>query len=110
MPGLQPCAQHGCPTLVPKGYCAAHRADRDRQRPMADVRRLYGTTRWRRLRAAVLAEQPLCGACRHAGRATVATDVDHVVPHRGDTRLFWDHANLQALCHACHSRKTIGGE
>ena len=27
---------------------------------------------------------------------------DHKVPHRGNPRLFWDEANLQTLCKACH--------
>ena len=35
-----------------------------------------------------------------------ATDVDHIVPHRGDMSLFWDVNNWQALCHECHARKT----
>jgi 5-methylcytosine-specific restriction protein A len=35
-----------------------------------------------------------------------ATDVDHVVPHRGDIKLFMT-GELQSLCHSCHSRKTI---
>ena len=39
-------------------------------------------------------------------KVTAATDVDHVKPHKGDAELFWDEANWQALCHACHSRKT----
>lgn len=29
---------------------------------------------------------------------------DHVKPHRGDERLFWDEANLQTLCKPCHDR------
>jgi len=37
----------------------------------------------------------------------VATLVDHVVPHRGDQRLFWLVANWQALCTACHQAKGI---
>jgi len=28
-----------------------------------------------------------------------ATDVDHVIPHRGNRSLFWDEENWQALCH-----------
>lgn len=28
---------------------------------------------------------------------------DHVVPHRGDDRIFWE-GELQTLCEACHSR------
>ena len=40
------------------------------------------------------------------GRYVLATDVDHIVPHRGDPVLFWDQSNWQALCHSHHSIKT----
>ena len=33
-------------------------------------------------------------------------DVDHIIPHRGDQKLFWDRNNWQALCKPCHDRKT----
>lgn len=36
-----------------------------------------------------------------------ATVVDHIVPHRGDDRLFWDEENWQALCKNCHDSKTM---
>lgn len=29
--------------------------------------------------------------------------VDHITPHRGDSKLFWDTSNWQALCTPCHS-------
>jgi 5-methylcytosine-specific restriction endonuclease McrA len=29
--------------------------------------------------------------------------VDHIQPHRGDQRLFWDRRNWQPLCRTCHS-------
>ncbi|MGN8738508.1 HNH endonuclease signature motif containing protein [Bilifractor sp. HCP3S3_D3] len=35
-----------------------------------------------------------------------ATVVDHIVPHRGDPKLFWDRSNWQALCKRCHDKKT----
>jgi 5-methylcytosine-specific restriction protein A len=35
-----------------------------------------------------------------------ATVVDHVVPHRGDQRLFWDTANWAPSCKPCHDAKT----
>lgn len=35
-----------------------------------------------------------------------ATEVDHIIPHRGDQQLFWDTNNWQGLCKPCHSRKT----
>jgi 5-methylcytosine-specific restriction protein A len=51
--------------------------------------------------AAVLRERPVCEECGREG----ATDVDHVVSlERGGTH---DPANLRALCHGCHSRKTV---
>ena len=44
--------------------------------------------------------------CRGQGIVTAATEVDHVVPHRGDIALMFDLGNLQALCAHCHARKT----
>ena len=35
--------------------------------------------------------------------------LDHIIPHRGDQKLFWDEGNWQALCKACHDRKTGRG-
>ena len=47
----------------------------------------------------VLREEPMCRACGGA-----ASQVDHIMPlSRGGTN---DRANLQPLCHSCHSRKT----
>lgn len=65
----------------------------------ADPRRTIplNSAAWRRLRARVLAEQPLCLMC-----SDVATDVDHVSGDPSDN----SRKNLQPLCHACHSRKT----
>jgi 5-methylcytosine-specific restriction enzyme A len=76
----------------------------DRERPSA-ARRGYGP-RWRRARAAYLVRYPLCAACQAQGRVVAATVVDHLVPHRGDTSLFWDEANWAALCKRCHDAKT----
>ncbi len=53
----------------------------------------------------VLADEPLCRECGKIGRVTAATDVDHVIARaKGGTD---DRANLRALCHRCHTRKTI---
>ena len=84
------------PCTVRRGCRSAAEVKRalDRQRPSA-ARRGYGP-RWRRARAAFLAQHPLCAACRAQGRVVPATVVDHVVPHRGDQRLFWDEAQLGA--------------
>jgi 5-methylcytosine-specific restriction protein A len=58
----------------------------------------------RRLKRAVLMEEPLCRLHRARGRMVEATQVDHIVPRReggADER-----PNLQPLCAACHSYKT----
>jgi hypothetical protein len=80
----------------PPGFRSAAAVKRalDRERPSA-ARRGYGSP-WRRARAAFLALHPLCAACQALGRVVPAIVVDHVVPHRGDQRLFWDQGKLGA--------------
>lgn len=65
--------------------------------------------KWRLVRAAHLAESPLCVACLAKGATVPATEVDHITPHRGDMTLFWDVDNWQSLCKPCHSKKTASG-
>lgn len=80
--------------------------------------------KWQQARAAYLVKHPFCAYCLRAagvitsgtaediGMACVtkgiglpyATVVDHIVAHRGDTRLFWDSSNWQSLCTLHHSR------
>jgi 5-methylcytosine-specific restriction protein A len=69
----------------------------------SEVMRLYTTTRWRRGRLSFLARNPLCAQCERSGRLTVARCVDHIVPHKGNERLFFDVSNWQALCFNCHN-------
>lgn len=39
--------------------------------------------------------------CAHCGE--YADLVDHITPHKGNPRLFWDQSNWQALCRHCHN-------
>ena len=57
-----------------------------------------------------LAANPLCVECSKEGRTVAATEVDHIVPHRGDKELFWNPDNWQSLCKSHHSQKTKRGE
>lgn len=59
--------------------------------------------RWERARAVFLRAHPLCRLCEQVGRTTVATVVDHIIPHRGDRDLFWDRKNWAPLCATCHN-------
>ena len=60
---------------------------------------------WRRKRAAVLKRDGyLCQCCKRAGRVSLATEVDHVIPQaEGGSD---DETNLQAICEPCHKTKT----
>lgn len=58
--------------------------------------------RWQRERLAFLAKHPLCIYCAKRGLIELASVVDHIEPHRGDEKLFWNRSNWQALCAACH--------
>ena len=66
---------------------------------------------WRSARRLYLASHPLCTHCLdRENRTTAATVIDHVIPHRGDKRLFWDRSNWQPLCDRHHNEKTAGGQ
>ena len=66
----------------------------------------YGA-KWQRERRKFLDSNPFCVKCYEEGHLTKATVVDHIKPHRGDQKLFWDRGNWQALCKRCHDRKTL---
>lgn len=104
------CIEPNCSRpVIPGGCrCAEHTENAARRRDSARQERasLYKTKRWESIRRGVLERQGLCVICLREGRYTPATVVDHIAPHRGDQRLFYDMNNLQGLCKACHDRKT----
>ena len=62
--------------------------------------------KWRQARAGYLRKHPLCVDCEREGMVTAASVVDHIEPHRGDQKLFWDTGNWQPLCKRHHDIKT----
>lgn len=107
---LHRCRHHGCPALVPAGFCPAH--ERARQQSIDDKRRNFRergyTSRWDKLRLWFLARNQLCvdPFQEHGKQLVLASVVDHKIPHKGDQFLMWDERNLQSLCAHCHNRKT----
>ena len=101
---MKPCKHPGCPKLTEGAYCDEHKPLHP-DRPSA-AKRGYGS-KWQKASKAYLQSHPLCVECVKLGRYTKATVVDHIVPHRGDQKLFWDQSNWQALCKTCHDRKTL---
>ena len=63
---------------------------------------MYNNPRWRAVRAAQLAREPLCRLCLARGQYTHATVCDHLQPHHGDWAAFWA-GPFQSLCQQCHS-------
>lgn len=104
------CSYPGCKNtaVAGKSYCSCHLRSQAKQ---SDMRRGTRTERgytntWLRASKTFLTQHPLCIKCQEQNRITPATEVDHIIPHKGDKKLFWDQNNWQALCHECHSRKT----
>ena len=101
-----PCRHPGCAALVPYGqkYCDKHKPLHPEEIRSAGFR---GYNRaWQKARKEYLEAHPLCIKCLEEGRYVKATDVDHIVPFRGNMMLFWDESNWQGLCHRHHSIKT----
>lgn len=102
------CLVSYCPERRP---CPAHDAGRA-HRPVSWG--WYHLARWRHpvwgVRAQALRKNPLCQVCQREGVVTAATEVDHVIPHRGDPWLFWSVENCVGLCHQHHVEKTGRGE
>lgn len=109
------CTHLGCGGGQP---CAEHTKQRDQRRGTAFSRGY--DARWQRESKLHLKKYPLCGMrpggqlsvmskCKDEGIVTPGDLVDHVRPHRGDKRLFWDKSNWQTLCHSCHNRKGAAG-
>lgn len=63
-------------------------------------------SRWQEARREFLRSHPLCAKHFADGKLVPAMIVDHVVPHKGDYKLFWDRNNWQSLCKRCHDYKT----
>lgn len=94
-----------CGRIVPAGQRCTCQIKRDRARKARhDARRPNARARgysrqWEKARREYLALHPYCRRC-----GSLATVVDHIKPHKGDERLFWDRSNWQPLCARHHNR------
>lgn len=105
---LRPCKHPGCLILTKAGWCDAHRPSQAPRRESAQWHAWYSLPIWvDDLRPTQLLNEPFCRICAADGKRVRATDVDHVVDHKGDWLKFTDRDNLESLCHSCHSRKTM---
>lgn len=113
------CTTYRCGNTQPcPDHAKVATQQRDQQRDTAHQR---GYTRqWQDASRLFLKRYPVCGMrrgdqppvmsrCYEQGRITPAGQVDHVVPHKGNKRLFWDKSNWQSLCRQCGARKSQAG-
>lgn len=101
-PPVHVCAEPGCPELTDGTRCDEHQKAKRRasNAGRTSSAKLGYDERWKRTRRAFLRDHPLCPCGRRA------TDVDHIDGRGPLGPHGHDHANLQALCHSCHSSKT----
>lgn len=105
---LRICNIPGCPNLTDSAYCEAHAKARQR---LVDSRRASSsergyTYRWQKASKNFLKRNPLCVQCLAEDEVKPSEVTDHIVPHKGDYKLFWDRNNWQALCKQHHDIKT----
>ena len=103
------CSEPGCPNVTHSKYCKIHTAQHTRvhTREKPNAYKSGYDKHWRRERKVFLSNNPLCENCLNKHDVIrAATQVDHIIPHKGNMRLFWNISNWQALCHSCHSSKT----
>lgn len=73
-------------------------------------KKVYSTTRWKKLRAAKFANDPLCEMCRDEGKVTVAEDIHHITSFMSTEDpiqreyLAYDYNNLMSLCKVHHQQ------
>lgn len=106
MPGFR---LSGCMPKRPTVFRPSHLPTRAQQnrtydRHRGSARERGYDSRWDKARRTFLSRHPLCVMCEREGRVTAATVVDHIIPHRGDQKLFWDTGNWQSLCKPHHDR------
>jgi 5-methylcytosine-specific restriction protein A len=108
---LKPCSHPGCGALTDGRWCDSHAAAAKAEQARRDARRGSAASRgygwkWQQASKGFLRANPLCRLCQQQDRVEAATVTDHIVPHRGDMRLFWDRQNWQPLCKRHHDAKT----
>jgi 5-methylcytosine-specific restriction protein A len=89
------------------GRCPACRKEVERKRGSPTARGY--DYEWTKARKQFLVENPVCScgpSCCPKGCGQQATVVDHMIPHKGNMKLFWNQANWQPRAKECHDRKT----
>lgn len=99
------CSYVGCRKLVSDGSGRCEDHARPAWVKRTEVTKRITGRRLQRMRADLFAREPLCAECRLAGRVTLATQRDHIIPLcEGGLD---DETNEQGLCDSCHEAKSL---
>src|SRR5262245_60288672 len=109
------CDVFGCGRVKP---CPRH-GKRERSRETEpDYSSLYDSRRWSQTSDLHLRRYTRCGdrperapltndsQCAARQQTVAAAVCDHIVPHKGNLKLFWSSTNRQSLCLRCHGIKS----
>ena len=71
-----------------------------------EYQKVYNCRRWKELRAAKFADNPVCEECAKEGRTTPTKEIHHIKPFEidNDLSLAYDYDNLISLCVECHKQ------
>ena len=90
-----------------RGETVRAQHDRNYKRdPALDT--LYGSARWRKVRALKVSRSPLCEVCTTEGRTTAAEQVHHIKKARTHPHLAYAMENLMSVCVPCHAKLDAG--
>ncbi len=107
------------PIMPPQFRSAGQRTKVERQRShdqrRGSARDRGYSSKWDAAAKAFLEHHPLCLYCRMGAwgdppRATPATLVDHLIPHRGDMVIFWNRRDWVSSCAPCHNGPKASAE
>ena len=105
----KPCAHPNCATIhTEKGkYCKEHKKGHVREYA-SPYRHMYDAE-WQRESKKFLRGRPWCECddCKKGPYRLPANCVDHITPHKGDYRLFWDRRNWKPMNTRCNARKSV---
>ena len=114
----KPCRNKFCrhTTNSKSGFCSEcepkYKVKEKAIRKCYDTRRNPTVKKWQNSKRYITArkifksEMIFCRKCSTVKRPVIGNILDHITPHKGDYRLFWDQTNWQLLCKRCHDVKT----
>lgn len=101
----RPCRHLGCAAFVESGYCDKHKQDaRQWDKNRASFRERGYDSRWDKVRALKIKQNPLCEECLKHGIVSPAEIVHHIKPVDEYPELLLDMENLVSLCRQCHGK------